>query len=183
MAAVAHVQPRCAEKKVKPYNFSMMKRALVFAVLLLSACTTVSNGPMQRVYVDSEPQGADVEVRNCGAMATKTIATPGVVWVSRRSTQCQLVVRKSGFTTEHVRLARHVASAMDRYADGAQAGFDSQESFSDGLFVTALMLIPSFAVDAASGAMFELQPSRVVVTMKPAADDWRENPAPPSGSR
>lgn len=152
-----------------------MKRALLIAAVALAGCTTVSNGPMQRVFVESEPQGADVEVLNCGAMATKTIATPGVIWVSRRSTQCEVVLRKSGFATEHVRLARHVAEAMERYGDAAEIGLDSQDSLGDSLFVTALMLIPSFAVDAASGAMFELQPSHVFVTMQPAADDWREH--------
>ena len=158
-----------------------MKRALLVSTLILAACTTVSNGPMQRVFVDSEPQGADVEVARCGAMATKTIATPGVVWVSRRSTQCEVVLRKSGFRTERVRLPRHVSGAMHRYADAADiyASIDSDDPIATAIFLTGFVMLPSFAVDAASGSMFELQPSHVFVTLTAAAEDWREQDQTP----
>lgn len=144
-----------------------MNRALLIGALMLASCTTVSNGPMQRVFVDSEPQGAIVEVRRCGAMATKTLATPGVVWVSRRSTQCELVLRKPGFRSERVRLPRHVARAMHRYADAADiyTSIDTDDPIGAAIFVTGFLALPSFAVDAASGSMFELQPNRVFVTL------------------
>ena len=114
-------------------------------------------------------------------MATKTAATPGVVWVSRRSTQCQLVLRRSGFRTERVRLPRHVSSAMQRYADAADiyASIDSDDPISTAIFVTGFLVLPSFVVDAASGSMFELQPNRVFVTLTAATEEWRDRVEPP----
>ena len=73
------------------------RRLLVsFAALAMAGCATVGNGPMQRITVDSNPQGARVRLYNCGTMATKSATTPAVVWVSRRSTQCRLRVSLPG---------------------------------------------------------------------------------------
>ncbi len=51
-----------------------MKRALtLLSLIVLTSCTTIANGPMQRVYVDSDPQGAVVRLKHCGAMASRTV--------------------------------------------------------------------------------------------------------------
>ncbi len=155
-----------------------MKRLGALFAFVLAGCTTVSNGPMQRVRIDSEPQGAVVIVRNCGAMASKEIKTPGVAWVSRRSTQCQLVFRKPYYEEQTIKLRRHTSRNLSSYEDAADILLDASHDFADvAVFGVALML-PSFAVDAASGSMFELEPSDVFARLAPAQQDWRDRKAP-----
>ena len=149
-----------------------MKRLLAVSILVLGACTTVSNGPMQRIAVDSEPRGAAVEVKNCGAMATKTATTPAVIWVSRRSTQCRLVFRKPYYEEQEVRLTRHTSRGMNSYGTGADIILDNTAP-SDALVVGAALMLPSLAVDAASGSMFELQPNYVAPELIAKNQDWR----------
>ena len=156
-----------------------MKNLLLLSALVLAAgCTTVSNGPMQRIRIDSEPQGASVALNKCGAMATKTVTTPAVAWVSRRSTQCRLTFRKPYYEDETVRLDRHTSRKMESYNDGVDAILDTSQSFSDVAVLGTVLLVPSLAVDAASGAMFELKPNIVLVRMTPASQDWRDRKSP-----
>lgn len=139
-------------------------------VLLTAACATVGNGPMQRIAVDSNPAGARVRLYNCGAMATKTATTPAVVWVSRRSTQCRLRVSLPGEEERVVRLVRHVSRNMKGYSEVANGIWGPNGPVYDGVddffyvgIVSAAVIVPSVAVDAATGSMFELAPSRVRV--------------------
>ncbi len=154
-----------------------MKRLAALFAFVLAGCTTVSNGPMQRVLVDSEPRGAVVLVRNCGAFASKEVKTPGVAWVSRRSTQCELVFRKPYYEEQRVKLRRRTARSLSRYGTAADILFDASNDFEDMALGAAFML-PSFAIDAASGAMFELQPSDVFTDLVPARQDWRDGKTP-----
>lgn len=151
-----------------------MKRLFALSALLLGACTTVSNGPMQKIAVDSEPRGAAVEVKNCGALATKNATTPAVVMVSRRSTQCRLTFRMPYYETQTIRLTRHSARNMAAYGDGADAILDATDTFGDAFAVAAVLMLPSLAVDAASGGMFELQPNYVAPQLVRVNQDWRE---------
>lgn len=155
-----------------------MRRFIVLAAFAFAGCTTVSNGPMQRIRVDSNPQGAAVEVRHCGAMATKSVTTPGVAWVSRRSTQCELVFRNLYYEEQRVRLRRHTSRNMDAYGAGIDMVLDSSNNLGEVAVFGAALLLPSLAVDAASGSMFELQPNDLVVQLVPAPQDWRDRKAP-----
>jgi len=149
----------------------MLRRlGISLIALVTAACATVGNGPMQRITVDSNPQGARVRLYNCGAMATKTATTPAVVWVSRRSTQCRLRVSLPGEEERVTRLVRHVSRNMKGYTEVANTlcGPDLIDCNGiDDLFylgaVSAAVIVPSVAVDAATGSMFELTPSQVYV--------------------
>lgn len=155
-----------------------MRKLLLLVAFVLAGCTTVSNGPMQRIRIDSEPQGASVALTKCGAMATKTVTTPAIAWVSRRSTQCRLAFRKPYFEGETIRLDRHTSRSMDSYGTTVDIILDNSSTLSDVAVLGTVLLVPSLAVDAASGSMFELQPSVVVVRLVPASQDWRDRKLP-----
>ena len=149
-----------------------MVRRLGFSLiaLLVSACATVGNGPMQRITVDSNPRGARVRLYNCGAMATKTATTPAVVWVSRRSTKCRLRLSVPGEEEQIVRLSRHVSRNMKGYSEVASEiwgpngpVYEGPDDFFFVGIVSTAVIVPSVAVDAATGSMFELTPSRVYI--------------------
>ena len=151
-----------------------MRKLLLMGALGLVGCATASNGPMQRIRIDSEPQGVSVALKNCGAMATKTVTTPAVAWVSRRSTQCRLVFRKPYYEEAVLRLDRHTSRTMDAYGTTTDVILDASRYISDYVALSTVLLIPSLAVDAASGSMFELQPSDVLVRLVPVSQDWRD---------
>jgi uncharacterized protein YcfL len=155
-----------------------MKKLLVLVSLVLAGCTTVSNGPMQRIRVESEPQGAAVALTKCGAMATKTVTTPAVAWVSRRSTQCRLVFRKPYYDEQTIRLSRHTSPRMDGYGTTADVILDTSTSLSDVAILGTAILLPSLVIDAASGSMFELEPNEVLARLVPASQDWRDRKSP-----
>lgn len=155
-----------------------MKKLLLLCVLGLVGCATAQNGPMQRIQIDSEPQGVIVELRNCGAMATKRVTTPAVGWVSRRSTQCRLVFRKPYYEEQVVRLDRHTSRTMEGYGTGIDAVLDTSSTLSDVAVLGTVILVPSLAVDAVSGSMFELKPNAVLVRLVPENQDWRDRKSP-----
>src|SRR6476619_7146744 len=140
----------------------MRKLIAILGALVMTGCATVSNGPMQRVYIDSDPQGAAVRLERCGALATKTLVTPGVAWVSRRATQCRVTLGMPNAAEQKLRLSRHVSRSMKRYATTADVLSDvafSGNGFDDlaaAGFIATILFVPSFAVDAISGSMFEL---------------------------
>lgn len=155
-----------------------MKKLLLLCALGLVGCATAQNGPMQRIQIDSEPQGVSVALKNCGAMATKTVTTPAVAWVSRRSTQCRLVFRKPYYEEQVVRLDRHTSRSMEGYGTGIDVVLDNSNHLSDVAVLGTVILVPSLAVDAVSGSMFELKPNVVLVRLVPDSQDWRDRKSP-----
>ena len=146
-----------------------MRRRQVFAGPLIAlafvGCATVGNGPMQRVYVESAAPGTTVKLHGCGVLSTKTAVTPATVWVSRRSTQCRLLFRVPGQEDQSYRLIRHVSRRMRGYGDVLDDFCPDCNSATDLVemsLVYAALLVPSLAVDFATGSMFELSPSRIV---------------------
>ncbi len=152
-----------------------MKRLLpALSLIVLSSCSTIANGPMQRVRVESDPQGAVVRLRRCGAMATRTLTTPGVAWVSRRSTQCELTFAMPERAEQRMKLSRHVSRNMALYGTTADVILDGSDSFSEWIFAATIVLVPSFVVDLASGAMFEQVPSEAYADFTKREKDWRD---------
>jgi hypothetical protein len=146
----------------------------IIGIVALSACATTHHGPMQRITVDSKPDGALVELSDCGVLATDFQKTPATVWVSRRSTQCTLTVSKLGYRPVTMKLRRSVAP---EFVGNAEAIVDvcvndvSCHDPADFLFFTAVGGViagAGMATDAVSGAMFTLSPSRVDVELCPA---------------
>jgi hypothetical protein len=150
-------------------------RPLVAALLLLTttACATVQHGPVQRIIVDSDPQDALVRTSECGPGATKEVRTPAEVWVSRRAERCTLTFLSRGHYTERVTLTRrvsddyfgNVAVAAEMCCDGDWLGW---------LVLGGLFAGTGFAVDTATGAMFEQDPHEVFVKFEPVSEEQPE---------
>ncbi|HSP16507.1 MAG TPA: hypothetical protein VLV78_17315 [Thermoanaerobaculia bacterium] len=152
-----------------------MRRAIaVICLIALTGCTTVANGPMQRVYVDSNPDGAVVRLTHCGAFATKAATTPAVVWVSRRSTQCELTFAMPERAEQRTKLSRHVSRHMSIYGTTAEVILDGSDSIGEWFIAGTLLLLPSFVIDAATGSMFELQPNEAHADFTRPQRDWRD---------
>lgn len=144
----------------------------MLVVVSLSACATITRGTSQKLYVNSEPSGADVEMSN------------GL----RCRTPCKLKVpRKSDFTV-------HVTKEGYQPADVRVQGKLKGGGAAGGVVGNALLggLI-GFGVDASTGAMLNLRPNPVEVVLVPvgtpaapaaaeATSAPAEGAAPPSPS-
>lgn len=139
-------------------------RTVTLAVVILAAgCATVGHGPLQRIQVDSEPAAAAVTRTNCG-LKTQTVTAPAVIWVSRRATACTLTFTSKGYEAETVVLQREISNVTD-------ANFFAVEIFETlpGVLFGVLAGGLATAVDAATGGMYELRPSRVLVELSRTA--------------
>jgi hypothetical protein len=152
-----------------------MRPLVVVSALILASlsarCATISNGPVQRVHVDSNPSGATVETSECGPGSTMSATTPATISVSRRATRCQFLLKKPGFHDRTVSLTRH----LSRDIDGRPKilGLWCAECGSAEMILMSsayvMLLVPSLAVDFATGSMYELAPPRKVVDLRPAS--------------
>ena len=146
----------------------------LLVVLAFARCATLDHGPMQRIHVDSDPFPATVKTSRCGPGSTKETQTAGVVWVSRRAKRCTLTFSAPGFEPQSVTLRRGIsdkvrenAQRMDDFCDG---GLDCR-NLSDlvaALFLGGMFAGTGFGVDAATGAMYQQEPSTVWVELAEA---------------
>lgn len=147
----------------------MRQLLAILLMLTLTACATVQHGPVQRVFVDSEPQDAVVRTSHCGPGSTKEVRTPGIVWVSRRAEHCTLTFTSQGHYAEQVTLRRQIA---EEFFDNA--GIASEMCCEDGwlgwFFLGALFAGTGFALDTATGALYEQQPGEVYVRLEAVAE-------------
>jgi hypothetical protein len=152
----------------------MRKLLLIGCVVAFARCATVHHGPMQRVRVDSDPSGATVTTKDCGAGATKVARTDAVVWVNRRATHCTLTVSAAGFDSQTIELHREVSPRTAGNADAIRGMCYGDalncRSFGDllaAVFFGGIIGGAGVGVDAATGAMFEQQPNELHVELVP----------------
>jgi len=143
-------------------------KLLVAAVLVLTmtACATVQHGPVQRILVDSEPRDAVVRTSDCGPGSTKETRTPDVVWVSRRAERCTLTFVLPGHYVQQVALHRQVA---EEFFENAEMAVDMccPDGWLGWLLLGGLFAGTGFAVDTATGALYEQHPAEVFVELEP----------------
>ncbi|HUR82582.1 MAG TPA: hypothetical protein VM733_17595 [Thermoanaerobaculia bacterium] len=153
-----------------------MKKLLAFLLMFtLTACATVQHGPVQRIAVDSEPQGAVVRTAHCGPGATKEVRTPGELWVSRRAEHCTLTFTARDHYAEQVTLHREMAPEFFENADAAAVVLDEGPGEWLPWFVFGTVLAGTgFAVDTATGALFEQHPREVFVNLEPVQPEAQE---------
>jgi hypothetical protein len=147
----------------------MRQLVSVALMLTLTACATVQHGPVQRIHVDSEPQNALVRTSDCGIGASKEVRTPGVVWVSRRADKCTLTFTSEGHYAEQVTLHRQMA---EEFFDNAEIAADlccESDGWLGWFVAGAVVAGTGFAVDSATGALFEQHPSDVFVNLEEVA--------------
>lgn len=145
-----------------------MKRGLLIAVLALNlaACATVQHGPMQRIYVESDPPEARVQTEKCGPGSTKTAQTPGVVWVNRRAEKCTLTISAPQYEPATVVLQRAIADEFLENLELVDATCGAGDCYDFGFFLFGGLLAGTgFGVDSVTGAMFEQRPNQVWVEL------------------
>ncbi len=119
---------------------SLSAIALCFA---LSGCLTMQRGNTQAVSIDSDPQGATVEIQPDG----QTLETPDRVLLSRKHAH-RIRVKKEGFQPETIILERETSS----------------EIFLNIFWLNPLGIAAGFATDMNTGPYRGLFPSPLYLT-------------------
>lgn len=122
----------------------MQKALISFLVIVffMTSCATIVNGPHQDVSVSSDPTGATV---SDGKTTKETPAS----FVLDRNRDYLLIISKKGYETKKVKIV-HVIN-----------GWVAGNLISFGLL--------GAGVDTATGAIFTLEPHKIVVTLKPVS--------------
>lgn len=148
-----------------------MNLRIVVAVIILSqGCATVRNGRHQEISVATDPPGASVEIR-CGAPQPVKV-TPTTVRLPRRVEPCSLLLTHSGFRPETVVFdSRPSGWVWGNFSGPVAGGAVGATRQSDQAFIDflsgALLGGVGFGVDALTGAMWQLEPTRVELTLTP----------------
>jgi hypothetical protein len=142
-----------------------MKLAILLAaVVLTQACATLHNGRHQDIHVVSDPAGADIEVR-CGK-AQPPAVTPATIRLPRRVEECSLTLTRPGFRPETVLFETGPSRWFwANFAGPIVGGVSGATRHSDQAFIDfltgAVIGGVGFALDALTGAMWQLEPARV----------------------
>ncbi|GIW44118.1 MAG: hypothetical protein KatS3mg077_1400 [Candidatus Binatia bacterium] len=119
-----------------------------FCSLLCSGCATVISGPTQQVRIISDPPGAVVTI------GTRQLTTPATVELPRKSNY-RLTIEKEGYEPAQREISRKINSQV--YWNALAGG-----------------MILGFIVDSTTGALYELEPSVVQVSLVPREDQNSE---------
>lgn len=89
-----------------------MKVVLVpaFLVVMLGACSTITEGSSQTLAVDSVPQGADCKLEREGLVIGQ-VRTPGAVVVQKTKRDIRVVCNKDGFAETSANIKSDYAAA------------------------------------------------------------------------
>lgn len=112
-----------------------MKRSLLALLLLCTGCSTLVNGPTQKVCITTKPSGARVSVDNC------FVGTTPIRVDMRRSSRHVVTLDLSGYETMDIHFDKHVSGWV----------------FGNIVFGGLIGL----AIDAVSGSMFRLTPEQL----------------------
>ena len=157
---------------------------LVPALLLLAlatGCATILHGSRQNIRVETDPPGATATAGD------QTITTPGVLKLSRREPNPEVIIEKDGYVSRRVFLTRkrsdatwaNLAFVPTGFAVGA-ATFGSlppdESSLTEalvgpkfywGVIFGVAMPLAAFTIDQASGAAWRLDPPTIVLRLQP----------------
>lgn len=154
----------------------LLKKAVSGLLVLSMGCATMNRGPVQKVYIESEPAGANVELDKCGRQP-KDLRTPTDLFISRRVKRCTIHITLDGYEPARVLLQRRPAD----YTPAAQAEdleavcgpyMEHCNSLTDLLVLGTIGVLVwgvGKGVDAAAGANYQLEPRHVYVELEPAA--------------
>jgi hypothetical protein len=143
---------------------------LLLLSALLSGCATTTQGPLQRISIGSDPPGAEIDARRCGISIGRT-KTPATILVSRRATDCEIVLERIGYYPVIVSLNREISGTIAGNLNAFEiADCSDCPRVRTGIaaFIGALA---GFLVDAGSGAMYELQPADIFIDLD--EEQWR----------
>lgn len=137
--------------------------ALAGVALSLPACATVTRGSSQQFTVESTPPGAQVSTSN----GFECQATPCTFRMPRKD-GFRITVAKEGYVSQ----THEITSSVSGAGGTAMAG---------NILVGGII---GGAIDATSGAMNDLKPNPLVVTLRTPAEEAAaaRTPAPTTGA-
>ncbi|MCA1733234.1 MAG: hypothetical protein LC732_06475 [Acidobacteria bacterium] len=150
--------------------WQLARITLIF--MAITGCATARQGPLQRIRIESDPPGSTISAERCG-LRVGSRETPATILVSRRATQCEISVSHSGYHTTIVPLEREFSELVVGNANALAVVECCDEGFSS-LALGLAGLVTGVLVDAASGAMYELQPAHFFVELEPIEPGWGE---------
>lgn len=130
---------------------------------------------MQRVFIDSDPPGASVELEKCGASEAER-KTPATLLLPRRVKRCTVLLLHDGYVPARVMLERRYSprpvaedgiAVVDALCDPDLIGCDTLSDLIIVGTVGALLWGVGKGVDAIAGSNYQLEPRDVLVTLQP----------------
>lgn len=152
---------------MRPTLVGIGRRCAALAVAATTAaCSTFTQGPMQRINISSEPAGARVTLRHCGPRSSGV--TPIMLLISRRAKQCEAGITLDGYETTTLRFHRVLNQANYNIVDLGGAVCSELECSGGWEIVAVAVASTAFVgsamlVDFATGAKFRQIPSRIAV--------------------
>src|SRR5438309_1798964 len=126
----------------------MNKFGLLFLPFFFVSCATITRGPHDKLYVKSEPSGAEVQLSS-----GERGVTPAK-FVKNRRESFTVTVSKVGYVAQTVK----VVSKMSATGGTAMVG--------NVIAGAGVLSVIGIGVDAGTGAMLGLYPNPVVVHLK-----------------
>jgi|GEM_PF-602758 len=128
----------------------MFKNIITLSILLITlsiftGCASIISGGNQSIYFDSIPQDAEVTIRAIQSENSWEGTTPFTAELKRKH-EYRVTVKLDGYETTHVRINRDV------------------NNWVVGNLILGIM--PWVVIDYATGAMFELKPDEILITLE-----------------
>ncbi|MBB3872525.1 PEGA domain-containing protein [Brevundimonas mediterranea] len=142
-----------------PARFGVRALALAGVALSLPACATVTRGSSQQFSVQSTPPGAQVSTSN----GFECQATPCTFRMPRKDA-FRITVSKDGYVAQ----THDITSSVSGAGGTAMAG---------NILIGGII---GGAIDATSGAMNDLKPNPLIVTLRTPAEEAAAAQAPVS---
>lgn len=121
------------------------KLSLTFILLVFWNCATIMTGSKQDIGVRSEPEGAKVTITTIGGVQVASGTTPGS-YNLKKGKEYIVIVEMEGYQKQEV----HLSKAINMYIIG-------------NLLCGG---IPGLIVDGLSGALFNIEPEELYVTLQ-----------------
>lgn len=151
-----------------------MRSAVSILLLVSMGCSTLDRGPLQRVHIATDPEGAAVELTRCGVRETD-LKTPVTVLIPRRVKRCSILLHHDGYEPARVMLERKRAENPAYFIETVDTLCGSCDSFSDfflSLAFGGLIWGAARGVDKMAGSDYVLEPGEVEIALVP--DERRE---------
>lgn len=149
---------------------AMRMRSAVSLLLLVSmGCSTLDRGPMQRVHIATDPEGAAVELTRCGVDASN-LKTPVTVLIPRRVKRCSILLLHDGYEPARVMLERRHAENPAYFIETVDTLCGDCNSFGDifvSLALGGILWGAARGVDKVAGSDYVLEPREVEIALVP----------------
>ena len=154
-----------------------LRAALLITLILSTGCATIERGPMQRVFVETDPPGAVVELEGCASNSDDR-QTPLTLMIPRRVTRCSVLIFRDGYEPARVMLERRRAPQVVSGGEVFSAILDESDDLEEFVGVAILGGVVygiGKGVDAIAGSNYQLEPRHVQVALV-RRDASNENP-------